>query len=171
VTLFHDRFVELYEMHFPRVLRVLDRLSGDPGGTLAADIAQDAFVRLYRRGAEPDEPGAWLITVALNLLRNSKSTEARRHRLMSVVRGEATVGDPSRAPDEAIESAEARSRVRAALARLPERERQLLLLRSEGYRYQEMAAALGLNVASVGVLLARAKRAFRAAYEDRTDAP
>ena len=163
MTPFHDRFVELYDMHFARVRRFLDRLSGDPA--LAADIAQDAFVRLYRRGSSPDEPAAWLITVALNLLRNSKSTAARRHRLLSTARAEATLADSARGPDELAESADLRRRVRAALERVPERDRQLLLLRSEGYRYHELAAALSLNLASVGVLLARAKRTFRAAYE------
>lgn len=155
-------------MHFPRVRRFLDRLSGDP--VLAADIAQDAFVRLYRRGSPPDEPAAWLITVALNLLRNSRATESRRRRLLGAARGDAMVGDPSPPPDEAMESAETRRRVRAALGRLPERDRELLLLRAEGYRYHELAAVLSLNAASVGVLLARAKRAFRAAYEEYVDA-
>jgi RNA polymerase sigma-70 factor, ECF subfamily len=168
VTPFHDRFVELYDMHFPRVWRFLDRLSGDPA--LASDITQDTFVRLYQRGAPPDEPIAWLITVALNLLRNRRSTEQRRQRLMSVVRSEATLADPARAADETVDAADTQGRVRAALARVSERERQLLLLRAEGYRYHELAAALALNPASVGALLARAKRAFRAAYEERDDA-
>lgn len=150
-------------MHFARVRRFLDRLSGDPA--LAADIAQDAFVRLYRRGSSPDEPAAWLITVALNLLRNSRSTAARRQRLLSTARAEATLADGARGPDELAESADLRRRVWAALERVPERDRQLLLLRSEGYRYHELAAALSLNPASVGVLLTRAKRAFRAAYD------
>ena len=151
-------------MHFPRVRRFLDRLSGDPA--LAADIAQDTFVRLYRRGEPPEQPVAWLITVALNLLRNSWSTEARRQRLLSSVRSDMSLADPSRGPDETAEVGELQQRVRGALARLPERERQLLLLRGEGYRYHELATALALNPASVGVLLARAKRAFRAAYEE-----
>lgn len=152
-------------MHFPRVRRFLDRLTGD--AELAADIAQDTFVRLYRRGASPDQPAAWLVTVALNLLRNRKSTEGRRRKLLSTVRGEATVADAARRPDESAEAADMRPRVRDALARLSERDRELLLLRGEGYRYHELAAALKLNPASVGVLLARAKRAFRAAYEER----
>jgi RNA polymerase sigma factor (sigma-70 family) len=62
-------------------------------------------------------------------------------------------------------------RVRAAIHRLGERERQLLLLRAEGYGYRELAAALGLNEASVGTLLARAKRAFRESYQGSADAP
>ena len=164
----HGWFVELYDAHFPRLFRYLDRLSGDPA--LAADLAQDAFVRLYRRGSPPDDPAAWLITVATNLLRNAGSTRARRKRLLSVTRAEGAVADPPAAPGEALEADEARRRVRAVLDKLPERERRLLLLKAEGYRYHEMAAALDLNPASVGVLLARAKQAFRAAYEESDDA-
>jgi DNA-directed RNA polymerase specialized sigma24 family protein len=61
--------------------------------------------------------------------------------------------------------------VRSVLDRMTERERHLLLLRAEGYSYRDIAAALQLNEASVGVLLARAKRAFRDSYEDAFHAP
>ena len=62
-------------------------------------------------------------------------------------------------------------RVRAAIDRLTERDRQMLLLRAEGYAYRELAAAMDLNESSVGTLLARAKRAFREAYEGGANAP
>lgn len=54
---------------------------------------------------------------------------------------------------------------------MTERDQQLLLLRAEGYSYRDIAVALELNEASVGVLLARAKRAFREKYEEVFDAP
>ena len=66
---FRDDFVELYDAHFARVYRYMDRLSGDPD--LAADIAQETFIKLYERGSIPDTPGAWLVTVAMNLFRNA----------------------------------------------------------------------------------------------------
>jgi RNA polymerase sigma-70 factor (ECF subfamily) len=75
------------------------------------------------------------------------------------------------APDRLVEGTDERERVRAAIDQLGERERQLLLLRAEGYGYRELAAALDLHEASVGTLLARAKRAFREAYEGIADAP
>jgi RNA polymerase sigma factor (sigma-70 family) len=65
---------------------------------------------------------------------------------------------------------ESQQRIRRAMAGLGERERHLLLLRSEGYSYREMATALDLNEASVGVLLARAKQAFLAHYRESADA-
>ena len=168
VVSFHDRFTALFDAHFRRLFRYLHRLSGDR--ELAADLAQEAFVRLYRRGAMPDAPEAWLITVTMNLYRNEKSTVSRRLRLLTPARGERTLADPPPSPEQVTEAGEVRRRVRAALDRLPERERSLLLLQAEGYRYREIAAALGINEASVGVMLARARREFRAACEG-SDAP
>jgi RNA polymerase sigma-70 factor (ECF subfamily) len=166
---FHERFVELFEAHFHRVYRYLNRVSGDP--ELAADVAQEAFVKLYRRGSLPDAPEAWLISVALNLFRNAASTRSRRLRLLTPTRGESVLADPSPSPDRAVEAEESRRRVRDALDRMPERERCLLLLRAEEYSYRDIAAALHLNEASVGVLLARARRAFRQIYEESFGAP
>lgn len=165
---FHDHFVALFHVHFPRLYRYLDRLSGDPA--LAADVAQETFFRLYRRGALPDAPEAWLISVALNLFRNVKSSESRRSRLLTQARSEAVLSDPAPAPDQTLVAEESRRRVRSAINRLPERDRRLLLLRAEGYSYRDMAEALDLNEASIGTLLARARAAFRECYEDH-DAP
>lgn len=161
--------MELFHAHYHRLVRYLDRLSGDPD--LAADLAQEAFIKLHERGSLPDRPEAWLITVAMNLFRNVKSTGARRRRLLTVARVEATLGDPVPTPAQAVEAADGRVQVRAAIDRLSERERQILLLRAEGYGYRDLAAALNLNEASIGTFLARAKRAFREAYEERADAP
>lgn len=166
---FHDRFVALFDAHFQRLYRYLHRLGGEPD--LAADVVQEAFVKLYRRGSLPDAPEAWLISVAMNLFRNEMSTRGRRARLLTPVRSERVLSDPPASPEEAAVEGDSRRRVRGALERLPERDRRLLLLRAEGYSYRDLAAALGLNAASVGVLLARARRAFRSAYGDDVDAP
>jgi RNA polymerase sigma-70 factor, ECF subfamily len=166
---FHERFVELFEGHFPRVYRYLNRLSGEPD--LADDVAQEAFVRLYQRGSLPDAPEAWLISVAMNLYRNARSNRSRRLRLLTPARGESVLSDAPPSPDQAAEAEESRRRVREALDRMTERDRGMLLLRAEGYSYRDIAAALRLNEASVGVLLARARRAFRQIYEESFGAP
>ena len=54
--------------------------------------------------------------------------------------------------------------VRRALAELPERDAQLLMLRQAGLSYKELALALDVAPASIGTLLARAERAFEARY-------
>ena len=165
---FHDEFVQLFETHFGKLYRFFDRLSGDP--ELAADVAQGAFARLYHRGAMPDSPQAWLISVAMNLLRNERSTVTRRRNLLAIVGAEAVVAATPPSPFEQVAERESRDRVRAALDRLPERERHLLLLRAEGYSYREMAVALRLTETSVGTLLARAKQTFRETFEGAHDA-
>jgi RNA polymerase sigma-70 factor (ECF subfamily) len=165
---FRDRFTELFDARFQRLYRYLDRLSGEP--ELAADLAQEALLRLYQRGSLPDAPDAWLITVAMNLFRNARSMQTRRRRLLTVARAEAVLADPAPSPAHVAMDVASSTRVRAALDQLPERERQLLLLRAEGFSYREISTALDVNEASIGTLLARAKRAFREAYDRESDA-
>ncbi|HET6796523.1 MAG TPA: sigma-70 family RNA polymerase sigma factor [Gemmatimonadales bacterium] len=159
---FEQQLAALFPTQFPRLFRFLDRLSGDPD--LAADLAQEAFVRLNRRGEMPDSPELWLVTVALNLFRNERSTRARRTRLLTEARAESVLADPAPLASQR-QGFDSPARVRMALDHLPDRDQRLLLLRAEGYSYREIATALDLNQSSIGTLLARAKRAFRQAYE------
>ena len=161
---FESDFRALFDTHFPKLFRYLDRLGGDPD--LAADLAQEAFIRLYRRGAFPDAPEAWLVTVAMNLFRNRRTAVSRRARLLSVFRGEGAHSDPPGDPLSTTQAEETRRQVRSALDRLPERDRQLLLLRAEGYAYRDLADMVGVAEASVGTLLARAKEAFKRELHD-----
>jgi RNA polymerase sigma-70 factor (ECF subfamily) len=163
-TSFHDQFTAVFDATFARLFRYLDRLSSDPD--LAADLAQEAFVRLYRRGALPDTPEAWLISVAMNLFRNARATSGRRRRLLTVARGASAHADPPPTPEQSLASKEIRSRVRQTIDRMPERERRLLLLQAEGFSYREIAVGLGLHEASIGTLLARARDQFRELYGD-----
>lgn len=164
---------ELFQRHFATLFRILNRLTGDT--ELASDLAQEAFVRLYQRGSAPEVPEAWLVTVALNLFRNARTQGSRRLQLLEragiASDHAAAVGGLSDrgAPTPEVAHAE-RERVQLALARLPLRERQLLLLRAEGYAYRDLAQMLELAPGSVGTLLARAKRAFLDAYEERANA-
>jgi RNA polymerase sigma factor (sigma-70 family) len=155
---FESAFRSLFESDFARLFRYLDRLGGDPD--LASDLAQEAFVRLYRRGSLPDSPAAWLATVGTNLFRNHMRKRTRRRRLLTVSRGAFAHSDPAPSPASAPEASETARCVRRALDQLPERDRQLLLLRSQGYSYHELAEVLGLHEASVGTLLSRARTAL-----------
>ena len=68
-------------------------------------------------------------------------------------------------PEAEVVRSEEQGQVQAAIATLPERQGQLLLLRHAGLSYAEIAAALEVAPGSVGTLLARAEKAFVAAYE------
>jgi RNA polymerase sigma factor (sigma-70 family) len=150
---FRQRFDELYASLF----RYLDRLSGD--AALAADIAQESLVRLYRRGRMPDDLRAWLVTVAHNQLRTTRRQERRRSFLLAI-RAIVAPPDAPVSADRALEEDEQRVVVRVALAVLTRREREMLLLHSEGFSYREISVALRIRETSVGTLLRRAKQRF-----------
>jgi RNA polymerase sigma-70 factor, ECF subfamily len=153
-------FDALFRRLYPPLFRYLNRMTGDSDA--ADDMAQEAFVRLLGRNMPEDEARLWVFTVATNLLRDRGRTLRRRERLM-----EASDWRPSSpaAPDEALERARTVGRVRNALDQVPARDRQMLLMREEGFRYDEIAQAAGVAPGSVGTLLARAARRFAAAYQ------
>jgi RNA polymerase sigma-70 factor (ECF subfamily) len=153
-------FDVLYERLHPSLWRYVNRLVGD--ADVADDVAQEAFVRLLAR---PDLTGdaarLWLFTVATNLVRDRGRTASRRNRLLAAV----PVGpEPETTPAEAVEREEQVRAVRAALQQLPERDRQLLMMREEGFRYHEIAEAVGVAPGSIGTLIARAARRFTEIY-------
>ena len=161
---FEVLFRQEFERRYASLHRYLSRLSDDPA--LAADIAQETFVRLYQRGSMPDDTGAWLATVANNLFRNEVQGRKRRARIMDGERATLVLADPPLLPDLEAEANERKTYVRAALNGIPIRDRQLLLLRYEGFSYRELAIALDISESSVGTLLARAREAFRRVLQE-----
>jgi len=161
---FEDAFAALFADQAARLYGYLSRLSGD--AELAEDIVQECFVKLYRRGAMPEDPKAWLVTVAHNLWRDDRRRETRRGRLLLTHGAELPSGALPAATDAATLAAERVEAVRRALGRLTLRDRQLLLLRHEGYGYREIADVLQLAPSGIGTMLARAKDAFRKAYHE-----
>ena len=161
---FEHTFRRLFDDQFRSLFRYLDRLSGDPA--LAADLAQEAFIRLYRRGSLPRDAKAWLAAVASNLLRDERRSAARRRRLVDARHHGLGLVSARAAAEEDLLAAERRRMVRRALDVLPQRDREVLLLRYKGYSYREIAKALDLAEPSVGTFLARAKRAFHTAFQE-----
>ena len=153
-------FDGLFERLYPSLYRYLHRLTGDADA--AEDMAQEAFVRLLRQDLPEAEVRPWLFTVAMNLVRDRARKTERRQRLLtnapSLVKSAAL-------PDEDVERTERIQRVRLVLAQLPERDRRLLLMREEGFKYEEIAHVVGVAPASVGTLIARALRRFVEAFD------
>ena len=159
-------FEAAYKSHWAPLLRYVDRMVGD--ADLAADVVQEAFVRLLDQALPDEEVRRWLFTVATNLVRDDARMTARRRRLLSQRYEQADLEhDPAELPDQSVVRAERVAAVRAALAEMPERDRQLLLMREEGFRYAEIAEVIEVAPGSVGTLLARALRRFTEALDPR----
>jgi len=134
-------------------------LLGD--ASAAEDVTALAFERLYRSRSRLDRrrgtPRAWLFAIARNTALDE--LRARRRRPQSELE-EQRSGAPEQAL--ALEHAERRATVGEALAALPLRERELVLLKFHGQLSNgELARALGISESNVGTRLHRALGSLR----------
>jgi RNA polymerase sigma-70 factor (ECF subfamily) len=150
----------LFEQYHESLVRMLYRRTGDRDR--AEDLAQETFARAV--AAPPRNPRPWLFAVALNLVREDGRRAVRQGRRLQLLKGEMDV--PVSPADEVVERNEQTAQVRAALAQISERDREALLLKAEGFNYDEIAETLGLAKGAVGTTLARARRRLVEAYHD-----
>ncbi len=152
----------VYRETYQDVVRFLYRKVWDPDR--AHDLAQETFVRALDQ--DPENPRAWIFTVAANLARDEARTAIRRKRHLVLVKSDAeAAADSAPDPSEAAE-AEARSEaVRRALDALNERDREVLLLWDAGLSYEEIARQSGLKRGAIGTTLSRARRRLVEAHE------
>ncbi len=147
----------------PRILGLATRMLHDRAA--AEDVAQDAFVRVWRTAATW-QPGAarfdtWLHTVVLNLCRDRLRRRPETGR-------EATDGavpdmpDPAPDAESSLIEAERDRTVAMAIARLPERQRDaILLVHYQDLSGAEAAAVLDVSIEALESLLARGRRTLR----------
>lgn len=152
-------FDSLFQKLYPSLFRYLHRLTGD--SDVADDVAQEAFVRLLRQTLPEAEVRPWLFTVATNLVRDHARKIERRQRLLTTA---PALVSSTPLPDETVERSEQVGSVRSVLDQMSARDQQLLLMREEGFKYEEIARVIGVAPASVGTLIARALRRFAELY-------
>ncbi|WP_419949824.1 RNA polymerase sigma factor [Candidatus Palauibacter sp.] len=133
----------------------------------ALDLSQEAFARAFRARATIDAERPffpWLYQIIRRLCFNhTRDQRSRRQKLERVGSWleETTMGVRPLSPEQAVERAELRDRVAAAIDRLAEREREALVLREfEGLRYREIAELLGIPIGTVMSRLYRARRSL-----------
>jgi RNA polymerase sigma factor (sigma-70 family) len=130
----------------------------------AKDLAQEVFVRALDN--DPENPRAWVFTVANNLARDEARAAVRRKRHLTLLKGEAEAGASER-PDQAddLERKERAESVRRALDELSEKDKTVLLLWDAGLNYDDIAEQTGLAKGAIGTTLARARKRLVAAYQ------
>src|SRR5262249_7791859 len=142
-----ERFRQVYAANFPPLLAYAVRRVEQPAD--ASDVVAETFLVAWRRLTEippGDEARLWLYGVARRILANHNRGGVRRQRL---------------GPDPGVEVPE-RLAVHAALARLGELDREVLLLTIwEGLQPRDVAAVLGISGAAVRTRLSRARTRLR----------
>ena len=142
-------FIDLYRTRYLPMVRLAFLLTGS--NPLAEEVVQDAFVRVRGALERVDNPAAYLRTTVVNGCANLRRRQAveRRHLFHPIVGAEAE-GD----------------HLLDALARLPERQRAVLVLRYyEGMSEREIATALACRPGTVKSTAARALAELRKVIE------
>ncbi len=162
----HD-FRAVFLQHYARIIAILVRLLGER--SRAEEVANDAFWRLYRQPALQTEGngggnvGGWLYRTATNLGIDALRAANRRRQHES--NAERLENDRTTSgPLDVLLREERCRRVRAVLASIKPAQAQLLILRTSGFSYKELAEALAVKMTGIGTMLNRAEAEFRNQY-------
>jgi RNA polymerase sigma-70 factor (ECF subfamily) len=151
----------LTELLLPGALRQAWRMLGDQAE--AEDVAQDAMLRLWRQAADWRAGEARVSTWLYRVVHNLCIDRMRRRRPQVPVEDAPEPVDPDPGVLEQMARSETGRAVAAAIAELPERQRQALVLRHfEGWSNPQIGEALDCSVEAVESLLARARRQLAA---------
>jgi RNA polymerase sigma-70 factor (ECF subfamily) len=152
----------VFHAHYDRIARVIARVLRDP--SRAEELAVEVFLKWSRSpGALGANCAGWLYRVAVRTGLDELRRESRRAQRERVVR----FFRPSPTPEDIRAAAEDQQRVRTVLAAIQPRQAELLILRSDGLSYDELAESLGLKLSSIGTFLSRAEQTFRKEYIKR----
>jgi RNA polymerase sigma-70 factor (ECF subfamily) len=156
------RFTRLYDAHYSAVRAYAWRRGPDE----ADDVVAETFTIAWRRLDDiPPQALPWLLAVARNVLLNLRRGERRR------LERETRSADPASAPSCAPAMGEGSS-LRSVLERLPERDREILLLVSwDGLDRVALATVLGCTRTAAAVRLFRAKKRLAAALSEAQARP
>lgn len=154
----HDVLRWFGELHDP-LRRYLVCAGADPAD--ADEVVQETFLKLhlqFQKNAEPANVRAWVFAVARNCLKDArKSAHSRRTVVLDdAMQHHTSFVDPGGNPEHSALRDEQSLRLGKAVGKLPERERECILLRSSGLRYREIAEILGIETNRIGGLMLRA---------------
>ncbi len=157
----HAAFSDLVDRYKNTLVNYLSKMTRSRDR--AEELAQDAFVRVYRSAAKYRERGAfsaYLFRIATNVLRSEERRKQRWRGLSTMLQHHQLTRPAS--PQRLALSGEASAQVTAALLELPVHYRAPLVLREiEGWAYAEIAAALDCREGTVKSRINRAKARLR----------
>lgn len=172
-------FDQLFARFERPTLALLYRLLGDRSA--AESLAQEAFLRIFKEAdsyAYPRRFSTWFFTIVRNLAKNEMRYR-RRHPASSLegAAGEtdrddsvapiADLAAPGGNPLSSIVGKEVLERVRQAISRLPEAEREALILhRFSNLKYREIAEIVGTRLGTVRSRIHSALNRLRKALGD-----
>ena len=159
----------LYERYGRPAYSLARRILTDE--TLAQDVVQEVFLSLWRDARRFDAGRGTVATYLLSMT---------HHRAVDVVRREENLRrwrtsdeglelepDPRARVEDEVEASERRTEVRAALAELPDAQREALLLAYfGGYTQREVAALVGVPLGTVKTRMAAGMRKMKEALQD-----
>jgi RNA polymerase sigma-70 factor (ECF subfamily) len=152
-----QQVIELYLEHAAGLCRYAASLLND--NRQAEDLAQETFLRFIAQkslGCNIQNPRAWMYRVLRNLALD-RLREVRRSNEVAIEQVQDGLQTPS-SVQESMERRQIATSVREVLSR---RELECVRFRSEGLRYDEIAAVLGIRTGTVGTLVARAYKKTR----------
>jgi RNA polymerase sigma-70 factor, ECF subfamily len=157
-------FEELVRRHLRAAHTVALGVLGNPAD--AEDVCQDAFLTALERLEECRDPkrfAGWLMRIVRNRALNFRESRSLREGVPLERASEAAGGDD---PEREAGRSELRERLLAALAGLPETQREVVLLHDlEGWQHREIAELLGTSEGAVRVRLHEARRRLRTDLE------
>ncbi|HEY0631033.1 MAG TPA: sigma-70 family RNA polymerase sigma factor [Thermoleophilaceae bacterium] len=157
-----EQFEALYRSTFPRVYAYVASMLRDRSA--AEEVTAQAYERAYRKRSSyksgRGSPEAWLFGIA----RHAALDELRRLKRRAPLEEDSAAG-----PDDHAEDVVERETVRAALATLDARERDLLALKFQaGLSNTEIARVLATSESNVGTRLHRTMEKLRRACNERS---
>ncbi len=133
----------------------------------AEDITQETFIKLYNIPPSHTNIVAWLTKVSTNLTYNYlRSLKTRQSKEPAAEEIEAS--NVISIEDAAIKNLEIRS-IKKVLDSMDPRDRLCILLKSSGYKYDEIAEMTGIEKNSVGKTLTRAQAKFKEKYSKEVE--
>jgi RNA polymerase sigma-70 factor (ECF subfamily) len=146
-----DAFATLYDRHSRSAYSLAYRMMGEKQA--AEDLAQDAFIKVWRNAAsyraERGSVRTWILSIVHNRGIDQLRSTASRRRTQEKIEASAPHSEPSEAFSETWRNSQ-RDQIRAALKDLPPEQLKILeLAYFSGYTHLEIAELLSLPLGTV----------------------